>query len=162
MDDQSLPTIRHHADGRRSRHGVAFFIEALVLLVFLIWSLAVLAGLMESVQTRGTTANELSAAVILASNDAEEFSASPTVLERTARYRYSEGTLTELESDGALLDEPDKEDGNGRTYDLVRTVEQSGQPAGTLFKAHIEVSHHGRTVYSLETSRYISNEEVVR
>lgn len=158
MHDAPLRIINNHEGERRSWHGAAFVVEALVLLVFLALSLAVLVSLVESVHARGTAADELSAAAIIASNDAEAFAADPSILERTAQYRFSGENLRELRSDETSSDESNGKDESGQTYELVRIVQDDSRPAGTLFEAHITVSRDGRIVYELDTSRYVSTE----
>ena len=63
---------------RRPWHGAAFIVEALVLLVFLIASLAVIMQVIAGAHERSIEADRLSNAIILASNDAEAFAADPT------------------------------------------------------------------------------------
>ena len=58
---------------RRPWHGAAFIVEALVLLVFLIASLAVIMQVIAGAHERSIEADRLSNAIILASNDAEAF-----------------------------------------------------------------------------------------
>ncbi len=158
MHDSPLRIINSHEGERRSWHGAAFVVEALVLLVFLTLSLAALVSLVESVHARGTAADELSAAAIIASNDAESFAADPSIVGRTAQYRFSGEGLRELSPDEASSDEPNGKEGSGQTYELVRVVQDDSRPAGTLFEAHITVSRDGRIVYELDTSRYVSTE----
>lgn len=158
MHDASLRIINNHEGERRSWHGAAFVVEALVLLVFLAMSLAVLVSLVESVHARGAAADELSAAAIIASNDAEAFAADPSTLGRTAQYQFSGKKLIELNSEEASSDDPNAQDESEQTYELVRVIQQSSQPAGTLFEAHITVTRNGRIVYELDTSRYVSAE----
>ena len=63
---------------RRPWHGATFIVEALVLLVFLIASLAVIMQVIAGAHERSIEADRLSNAIILASNDAEAFAADPT------------------------------------------------------------------------------------
>ena len=69
---------------RRPWHGAAFIVEALVLLVFLIASLAVIMQVIAGAHERSIEADRLSNAIILASNDAEAFAADPTREESTS------------------------------------------------------------------------------
>ncbi|WP_165045642.1 hypothetical protein [Adlercreutzia sp. ZJ138] len=132
---------RAHPAEHRSRHGRAFVIEALFLLVFMMGSLAVLTGLMVSSYERGAASDDLSRAVVLAANDAEAFAANP------------EGeSLQATDGIGATDSE--------RDFKLERIVEQHPQEAGTLYVAHITVSDDERIIYTLYTSRYVSNGEV--
>lgn len=145
---------RTSASDRRTWHGAAFIVEALVLLAFLMASLAVLVGLMGSAHERGSAADELSCAAILAANDAEKFAADPTAPQDAERYASVDGRLVKLSSDDAEED--------ATVYELVRTVIPRGQEAGTLYEARILVSCGGKPVYELSTSRYVSTEGVAR
>lgn len=132
---------RAHPAEQRTHHGRAFVIEALFLLVFMMGSLAVLTSLMVSSYERGAASDDLSRAVVLAANDAEAFAADP-----------AGETLGTAEGTGAS----GSEDG----FQLARTVEQRAQEAGTLYEAHITVSHDGDVIYELDTSRYVPHKEV--
>lgn len=71
---------RHRAE-RRVWPGAAFIVEALLLLVFLAGSLAVLMNLNAEADAAGTQSADLLGAMTLASNVAEEFAADPEALE---------------------------------------------------------------------------------
>ena len=58
-------------------HGTAFVVEALVLLAFLAFALAVFMQLFGAAHVRGAEERQLTQAVLLASNAAEEFAATP-------------------------------------------------------------------------------------
>ena len=146
---------------RRSWHGMAFIVEALVLLAFLVASLAVLIQLMGAAQERGMVADELSNAIVLASNDAEAFAARPTDDDATSLFALSDGALVEIVGAPDRAEEANVGD-SGAVYEVVRTVERRVEAAGTLYEAHIEVACDGRTVYGLDTSRYVSNEGVAQ
>lgn len=145
---------RAKASDRRTWHGAAFIVEALVLLAFLMASLAVLVGLMGSAHERGSAADELSCATILAANDAEKFAADPAAPHDAERFASVDGSLVKLGDGNA-------EDGTP-VYELVRIVTPRTQEAGTLYEARILVSCDGKPVYELSTSRYASNEGVAR
>lgn len=139
-----------NARDRRPWHGAAFIMESLVLLVFLVASLAVIMQLMGGAHERGTDADELSNAVVLASNDAEAFAADPTNGNRTATFSLVNDELVELADVGDTA--------TAHRYDVTRTVQQHDESAGTLYEARIEVACDGRVVYGIDTSRYVSNE----
>ena len=113
--------------------GIAFLIEALVVLAFLMISLAVFVKLFSSAQLEARSSNRMSEAVQLATNRAEEFSADPT---------HATG---EKEEDGLKLTCEEK---------------PTKRAAGTLYEATITV-HDERfgqqNIYTLATSRYVSN-----
>ncbi|WP_270295274.1 hypothetical protein [Eggerthella sinensis] len=146
---------RSSVHDRRPWHGAAFIVESLVLLVFLMASLAVLMQVMGNAHERGIEADKLSNAIILASNDAEAFSADPTAGDRSVLFSLVDGELIELT--GATDDAASTD-----RYQVERTVQQHAEKAGTLYEAHIEVSSGGNAVYEVNTSRYVSGEEVQR
>ena len=78
---------------RRPWHGAAFIVEALVLLVFLIASLAVIMQVIAGAHERSIEADRLSNAIILASNDAEAFAADPTSGNTGGEYVLVDGQL---------------------------------------------------------------------
>lgn len=125
-------TFLQHPDKRerRSWHGAAFIVEALVLMVFLIASVTVTVQVMSASHEHGAKAAELSTAIVLASNAAEAFAADP-----------ASGDLTVTQDD----------------YTLTRSVEREAQDAGTLYRAHIAVAHGSETIYELDTARYVSD-----
>lgn len=113
---------------RSGRHGMAFLFEALVVLAVLMLSLAVFVTLFSSAQIEGRQATQLSQAVLLATNRAEEFSADPTgVQERTT------------------------EDGLTVTCDVTET----NRDDGILYDATITVSEGETELYVLSTARYV-------
>lgn len=139
---------------RRPRRGAAFIVEALVLLVFLIASLAVIMQVIAGAHERSIEADRLSNAIILASNDAEAFAADPTSGNTGGEYVLVDGQLVQPEGPIDVLDKS--------VYDLTRIVEAQSQPGGTLYTAHIYVSCGGEATYQIDTARYVSNEGVQR
>lgn len=110
----------------------SFLIEALVVLALLMSCLAVFAKLFTSAYLEGQAANQLSGAVLVAQNCAEEFSANP------------------------LAVSPTSEQGD---YVVSCTTTEQSHAQGTLFQATIVVSLKGEEVYSLTTSRYVKAAE---
>lgn len=113
--------------------GIAFLIEALVVLAFLMLSLAVFVKLFSGAQLEARSSNRVSEAVQLATNRAEEFSADPT---------HASG---EKEEDGLRV---------------ICEVKPTKHTAGTLYEATITVhdERYGQQgIYTLATSRYVSN-----
>lgn len=148
-----LSRIRSTAsEGRRPWHGAAFVVESLVLLAFLVASLAVVISLMGDAHARGQAADELSNAIIAASNSAEEFAADPAGAGDgdTAWYAVVDGALVEVGANAGDV-------GGNAAYAVTCAVEREAQPAGTLYRAHIAVEREGATVYELDTSRYVSD-----
>ena len=153
--DIDLSRLRHSsAHDRRPWHGSAFIVEALVLLVFLIASLAVLMQVIGGAHERGEDADRLSNAIILASNDAEAFSADPTVGDLITTYA--------LVDDELVVEAGNDATASADRYDVTRTVQAQAQQAGILYEAHIEVTSDDAIVYQVDTARYVSNEGVQR
>lgn len=119
---------------RSNRRGTAFLLEALIVLAFLMGSFAVFVRLFASAQLEAVDARRLSEAVLAATNRAEEFSADP--------HDDSETLVGEMRV----------------TCDV--TGEQRG--SGVLWHATIRVTDErdDEEIYSLETARYVSGEEV--
>lgn len=121
----------------RSRHtrpswsGAAFIIEAMLLLVFLIGSLAVFTQLFATAAERGSQSGVLTAAVMAAENTAERFAVDPSGIDRQMQ-------VDDLQ---VICDVTDKE-----------------FAGGTLYHADIAVFTEGSTdpVYVLSTSSYES------
>lgn len=113
-----------------AHRGMAFLIEALVVLAFLMMSLAVFVRLFSSAQLEGIQSNRRSQAIMMATNTAEVFSANPTEVERV------------LTADGLTT-----------TCD----VEAVPHDAGTLYNATITVSDGEAELYVLRTARYVSS-----
>ena len=116
MDASTLHRLRT-SNVKSSWHGKAFLVEALVLLAFLVMSLAVLITLFVNAQLESAGGERLAQAVHLAQNAAEEFAANPTDAEALA-----------IEQDG-----------------LAVTAQLSYEPheSGTLVRAVIAVTEQG-------------------
>lgn len=113
---------------RPSWSGVAFIVEAMLLLVFLIGSLALLTSLFASSVQRGNESRELTAAVALASDTAERFCADPASIEE----RFAKDGLT-----------------------VVCDVSDEARAGGVYYKADITVYGKDATpVYTITTAVY--------
>lgn len=115
--DASTLHRRRTSNVKSSWHGKAFLVEALVLLAFLVMSLAVLITLFVNARLESAGGERLAQAVHLAQNAAEEFTANPTDAEALA-----------IEQDG-----------------LAVTAQLSYEPheSGTLVRAVIAVTEQG-------------------
>jgi len=124
-----LPTRRRSPVTRPSWSGMAMVVEAMLLLVFLVASLAILTGLFSASVVRSREGRDLACAVSAATNAAERFAADPASVEGT----WQEGELT-VTCD--VTDEP--------------------TAAGTLYHADIQVFPAGEAdaIYVLSTARY--------
>ena len=122
------------APTRSSWASVAFIVESILLLLFLVASLAVLTQVFTSSLSRSVESRTLDAATIAASSIAEHFSADPTGVEETTH-------LGDLDISCAVTQEP----------------RESG---GTMYRAVIDVYDVSGTgdaetpVYTLETATY--------
>lgn len=120
---------------RTSWKSVAFLVESMLLLVFLVASLAVLAQVFTASLNRSVESRTLDAASIAAGSIAEHFAADPSDVQEVVKLG-----------------------------DLLIRCETTEEPrsGGTMYKATIDVydSTNGNLVYSLPTSRYVS--EVAR
>lgn len=141
-----LPYKRTAAEGERIRwSGAAVLVEAMLLLVFLIASLAVLVQMFATAVNCADESAQLTAAVAAASDMAEQFAADPTNI------------AEETNADGLLV---------------VCDVKAEPRKAGTLYHAEISVyaadadasagavtAPAGDPVYSVSTSRFESEVE---
>lgn len=138
--------------GRASWHGTALLVEALVLLAFLVASLALFMQVFAQARGMGAEGSELAQAVAMASNLAEEFAADPATepepLERdglTASCEVATVAADDADHAGSQTD-PDA--------DGAPAGDSSGA-AGTLYRATILVTDgDGDEVYRLVTERY--------
>ena len=147
---------------RRPWHGAAFIVESLVLLAFLMTALAIMAQLMGAAHERAVEAQRLSNAIVLASNEAEAFAASPDDADTESAFALVDGQLVSAEDAGAGAGGDAGSAGRSGLYRVERVVEMQDEPAGTLYVARITVSCDGEDVYALDTSRYVPDTEVQR
>lgn len=137
----TLLSARRGSDA--SWHGTAFVVEALVLLVFLAFALAVFMQLFGSAHARGVEERQLTQAVLLASNAAEEFAAAPQAGSTTSTFDGSGAEPASTSAEGV--------------YRVTSDVKPERTEGGTLYRADIVVVCDDETVYRLETSRYVSD-----
>lgn len=119
---------------RTSWSSIAFIVESILLLVFLVASLAVLTQVFTASLTRSIEGRTLDAATIAATSAAERFAADPTTVEEST-------TVGDLQ--------------------VTCQVTEQKRAQGTLFEAQIDVRDNsmegaGAIVYSITTSRYES------
>lgn len=147
--------------GRASWHGTALLVEALVLLAFLVASLALFMQAFAQARGMGAEGSELAQAVAMASNLAEEFAADPATapepLERdglTASCAIATVAAGGADGTGGQTG-PDADDApsGGSSGD-------SSGAAGTLYRATILVTDgDGDEVYRLVTERYARGDD---
>ena len=126
-----LPTHRPTTSARPGWASAAFIVESLLLLVFLVGSLAVFTQLFAVAAQQSAEGSALSMSVELASSAAERFAADPTSVA------------------------PETQEGDLR---VVSDVTSEKRPGGTLYRATISVfSVDGADpIYTVATSRYVS------
>ena len=78
---------RQRTNEKTSWHGAALLTEALILLAFLVGCLAVFFNLLASASVMGKESTQLTEAVALASNVAEEFAADPTSVRQSRSWK---------------------------------------------------------------------------
>lgn len=125
-------------DSRRIRSTTAFVVETLVLLVVLAASIGIFTQLFSRATAAADQSTRLCQAVNVAEDAAEEVAADPA--------RVAAG---EKVGDGVAI--------KGRHgYKVSCKISQDKRSAGTLWRAHITVSDSQGKLYSLDTSRYVS------
>ncbi len=129
-DRMSLRAARRSAD-TTGRHGMAFIVEALILLAFLVACIAVFMQLLGSAGHLSEDATKLDRAVQYAVNAAEQFAADPV---------SSEG------------------EGSHAGLTVTSDVTEEAMDHGTLYHAHIVVTdEESATIYELDTSKYLDD-----
>lgn len=170
--DASTLHRRRASHVKSSWHGKAFLVEALVLLAFLVMSLAVLLTLFVNARLESAGGERLAQAVHLAQNAAEEFAANPTDAEALAIVQdglavsaqltyepHESGTLVRAviavaeqsgEADAAAgADAAGDGAGAGDGADAGAGADAEGSPAADAAGAAAE------PLYTLETARYV-------
>lgn len=116
--------------------GTAFMVEALVLLFFLVASLAVFTQLFAYSANEAKQAGRLTQATAIAENAAEEFSVNPTAV-----------------AQGKPVGQAAAQGADGFTVSCDVSAET--QAAGTFYTAHISVSDNEGEAYALDAARYV-------
>ena len=143
------------------RSGSAFIVEALFLLFFLTASAAVFTQLFAHAANQATEGLELSRAVAVASDTAEQFAANPESIEAVA---LEDGLLVTCE----VTAEPGGDNGvasGARDINADGAGSNIGGGGGTLYHATIRVYSEGsfpeagqlpegKPIYELQTARY--------
>ncbi|MDO4854297.1 MAG: hypothetical protein Q4A43_02600 [Coriobacteriia bacterium] len=123
--------------GKASWTSTAFMVEAIVLLFFLIASMAVFTQLFGLATTTSTEAARLASATTLAQNAAEEFSADPASVAKGSQVGLGAATSTS---------------GN---FKVSCDVNKKKKGTGILYSAHIVVSDDNGEAYSLDAERFV-------
>lgn len=125
-----------HRSVRKGTHhtwsGTAFVVEALVLLAFMVASLAILLTLFSDAHLRAEDTLKLEAAVAVAGDEAEAFGANPFAVPAEQDVTYQDQTCT------------------------VRLIpEATVYSGGVLFNATISVMFDSEELYTVQTARYV-------
>ncbi len=123
--------------GKNSWTSTAFMVEAIVLLFFLIASMAVFTQLFGLATASSTEATRLANASTIAQNAAEEFSADPASV--------AKGTRVGL---GAAA-------GSSSKFNVTCNVSKKKKGTGILYSAHIVVSDDNGEAYTLDANRFV-------
>lgn len=130
-----LTTQRTRRPGRPLWSGAAFIVEALLLLVFLIASLAIFTQLFAASAEKSIEADELSRAVAAASSVAERFAADPSAVAETNQADDLTVTCDITKTPRA----------NGMLYEATISVYDDAQQPGDV-----------NALYTITTARYES------
>ncbi len=128
-------------------HGRAFILEILVVMVFIIVSMAILAQVFAAAKSENEDAVSLSYAVMIATNEAELFASHP-----------NESVVRHYRITGAGFEPTETPDVNSLSVSRTVTPVRSG--AGTLYEASITVTQHDEAIYGITSARYTSDTEV--
>lgn len=151
--------------GRASWHGTALLVEALVLLAFLVASLALFMQAFAQARGMGAEGSQLAQAVAMASNLAEEFAADPATepepLERDGLTASCEvATVAANDADGTGGQTGSGADDALSGAPAGDSSSDSSGAAGTLYRATILVTDgDGDEVYRLVTERYANGDD---
>ncbi len=135
---------------RATWHGTAFVLEAVVLLLFIAISMAVVCTLFAKSFEIDQQAQQLTRALTLATtgaqNGAETFAANPDdeSCPATMTYSFDGESFTPQETYVSGM------------YTVKRTVTADATNAGVLYQAHIEVGRYNKSICTLNVSCYKS------
>ncbi len=118
--------------GHHTWSGTAFVVEALLLLAFLVASLAILLTLFSDAHLRAEDTVRLEAAVAVASDEAEAFGANPFAVPAEQEVTYQDQLCT-----------------------LLVTPDATVYAGGVMYGATISVISDGEALYTVRTSRYV-------
>lgn len=139
---------------RKTRRGAAFYVETLLLVLFLMFCLTVLVRMLGAARQLSREARELSHAVQIAQNAAEQLAASDSREDWARRLGAREepdGTLTVgCDARGARA-----ADGAEEVYRLSCRLDTEPQGPGVMLTAHLSVLCGQEIVYELDTQKYL-------
>ena len=172
--DASTLHRRRTSHVKSSWHGKAFLVEALVLLAFLVMSLAVLITLFVNARLESAGGERLAQAVHLAQNAAEEFAANPTDAEALAIEQDGLAVSAQLSYEphesGTLVRAVISVAEQGGEAEAAGTAAGEAEAAGEAATGAVDASDAGsdaagaaedapapdaEPLYTLETARYV-------
>lgn len=151
--------------GRASWHGTALLVEALVLLAFLVASLALFMQVFAQARGMGAEGSRLAQAVAMASNLAEEFAADPATEPEPLEHNgltasCAVATVAANDADGTGGQTGSGADDALSGAPAGDSSSDSSGAAGTLYRATILVTDgDGDEVYRLVTERYANGDD---
>lgn len=159
------PGAGRRGGGRASWHGTALLVEALVLLAFLVASLALFMQVFAQARGMGAEGSRLAQAVAMASNLAEEFAADPATEPEPLEHNgltasCAVATVAANDADGTGGQTGSGADDALSGAPAGDSSSDSSGAAGTLYRATILVTDgDGDEVYRLVTERYARGDD---
>lgn len=138
----------------KTRRGAAFYVETLLLVLFLLFSLTVLVRMLGAAKALSREARDLSCAVRIAQDAAEQLAACDSRADWAALLGARE------EADGRLAAAYDAQgaaaaDAAEPAYRLLCTCSETPRGAGVMLDAHLSVVRGQKVLYELETQKYV-------
>ncbi len=149
VEAEHIQRAKRDVAQRSGWHTMAFQLESIVLLAFIILSITLITVLFAASYQKGTEANRISESLALAvssaENSAETFAADPINSKSyTTYYLFEDGKFIEVDEEGEGI------------YAVSRVCTPEKREAGTLYRATVTVECNGLEVYSLNTAKYVS------
>ena len=143
---------------RKTRGTTAFYLETLLLILFLLASLTVLVKVMGTAKQMSRAARELSASAGIAQSAAEQFAASTgdgQLAEMLGAQQAEDGALTAW-YDAAGLPLAPAQGAGAAAYQLELFLERTPQGTGTMRSVRLVVlrAADGTQLYELYTQKY--------
>lgn len=139
---------------RKTRRGAAFYVETLLLVLFLLFCLTVLVRMLGAARQLSREARQLSRAVQIAQNAAEQLAAS------ASREDWARRLGAREEADGTLTVGCDAQgvpaaDGTEEIYRLSCRLDAEPRERGVMLTAHLSVLCGQEIIYELDTQKYL-------
>ena len=153
--------LNESSERAQSHRGTSFIIESLLLLVFVTASVAIVVQLLGYGYSQGVAADKLTSAVMIASNEAEQFTADPTMGSSEVLYIDADNGMQKVASRKSLKESDFEYNGeaisanDSNVFILTRNIKKDSLNSGELYNASISVECQGEEIYFLDTSKYI-------